>query len=260
MCFYFVQERNDHANNRIGYTDISSSSDETDSDVSDNESDSSYVGSVSPITSEEESLSESSEESDTETSQQSAMSPSCSSASGSSSFQQASQRDTSAGPSVQLARQDICLFSMVGDNVDKTIRQRYMRSNAQKSDSLHYFHSFAVRDRIDFSVLSDVVPPLPRVSVNQIAQSLFPSPEDDQALLHNFVTLISRVLVKHVKYFEVTFDKAVDWHIQHEFSNEMSTESEVVSGDTLNVCMVIVVTIIAAFTLSYYIGTSRDHS
>ena len=45
-----------------------------------------------------------------------------------------------------------CGFRIVGDNIDKTVRPRDMRHN-HHTTSLHYFHSYAVRDLILFTHL-----------------------------------------------------------------------------------------------------------
>ncbi len=47
-------------------------------------------------------------------------------------------------------------FKIVGDNVDKNVTPRYLRIN-HRVKSLHYYHSFAVQDRIDVSNLSDEI-------------------------------------------------------------------------------------------------------
>ena len=52
-----------------------------------------------------------------------------------------------------------CAFRLCGDNVDKTIKQRHMRLATRKLESIHYFHIYAVADRIDFSHLSKSVIP-----------------------------------------------------------------------------------------------------
>ena len=44
-------------------------------------------------------------------------------------------------------------FKLVGDNLDKNIRPRYQHFNVYITKSLHYFHSYAVRDRISFQNL-----------------------------------------------------------------------------------------------------------
>ena len=49
-----------------------------------------------------------------------------------------------------------CGFCLVGDNIDKTIGPRDMRLNNQ-SKSLHYFHVYAVKDRVDVRHLSPSV-------------------------------------------------------------------------------------------------------
>ena len=91
------------------------------------------------------------------------------------------------------------MYRLCGDNIDKTIKPRYMRSDRCNKGTIHYFHSYALADRIDFSYLSDVVPPLPRVSLSQIATSVLPSAEDNKLLLRNFTTLLSRVRVENVQ-------------------------------------------------------------
>ena len=40
-------------------------------------------------------------------------------------------------------------FRLVGDNIDKSIKPRDMRLDHQ-SKQLHYFHVYAVKDKIDF--------------------------------------------------------------------------------------------------------------
>ena len=124
-------------------------------------------------------------------------------------------------------------YRICGDNIDKTIRPRYMRCDGGKANSIHYFHSYAVADRINFSDLSEDTLPLPNVSNEQLAISLLPSIEDDVATCKNFATLVSRALVNNVDFFKLTFDGVVEWHIQHEFSEEMSKKSEIVSSNTL---------------------------
>ena len=120
-------------------------------------------------------------------------------------------------------------FCICGDNIDKSTKPRYMRYGRNKANSIHYFHSYAVADRINVSNLSETAPPLPNVSAEQLAISLLPSVEDDIAIRNNFATLVARALVNHMDFFKFTFDGVVDWHITHEFTTEMSKKSESVS-------------------------------
>jgi len=72
------------------------------------------------------------------------------------------------------------MFRLCGDNVDKVVKQRYMRP-----DSVHYFHSYSVRDRIDFTCLSVLVPRPIASTLQQHALNLLPSPSDNHALREN---------------------------------------------------------------------------
>ena len=105
----------------------------------------------------------------------------------------------------------------------------------QAWEAMHYFHSFAVKDRIDFTHLPNT--PLQRAlpSPGAIAKSLLPSPEDDVALAKNLGTIVSRILAADMKYFDFTFDGVTERHIQHPHSVEMQHKSTVGSNE---LCMV----------------------
>lgn len=105
------------------------------------------------------------------------------------------------------------------------MKPREMRSDHQKR-SLHYFHTYAVKDRVDLNKVSDqkVQPDLGSIQLTE----LLPTGNDEEMLQRNFTILICRVLVKHMQYF-APFTKAIDRHIQHDFSKQMSQKSEVVS-------------------------------
>ena len=78
-------------------------------------------------------------------------------------------------------------YKIVGDNIDKNIRASFQRLNHQ-TKSLHYFHTFAVRDRVDFSGLSDVTPHYVKID----PATLLPGPTDLQALLNDLQVIVSR--------------------------------------------------------------------
>lgn len=123
----------------------------------------------------------------------------------------------------------IATFKLCGDNIDKSVKRRYMRSD-KGNLSLHYFHSYAVMDRIDVSDLSDEIVPRCLPNPDVIARSLLPSAHDDSFLKQNFAVLVSRVLAKHFAFFSFTFEDSVRWHIQHEFSDQMAKKSTAVSN------------------------------
>lgn len=118
-----------------------------------------------------------------------------------------------------------CGFKIVGDNIDKTVKPRDMRSDRQ-TKSLHYFHLYAVRDRIDASSLSEE-PQL--VDPDAPVEELLPTVEDARVMLANFEVLIARVLVQHMPFFSRSFADIVVDHIPHRFSEMMAQKSDVVS-------------------------------
>ncbi len=132
--------------------------------------------------------------------------------------------DSFLGPAPSAHPPALKTYKLVGDNLDKNVRPRDMRSDYQ-GRSLHYFHTYAVRDRVDLTNVSDVQisPDLSAIDLT----SLLPTAADRGELENNFAVLIARVLRKHMPFF-AKFGKGVERHIQHEFAHEMSLKSEVV--------------------------------
>lgn len=126
-------------------------------------------------------------------------------------------------------------FKLVGDNLDKSVKSRYLRLEGPRNKSLHCFNSFAVQNRIDFSHLPDALPSSGSNRPLQLASALLPSSEDDKALRRNFVVLISRILATHIPFFKFSFDDVVEWHIEHMYYEQMSSKSVVVSS--LIICL-----------------------
>ncbi len=119
-------------------------------------------------------------------------------------------------------------YKLVGDNVDKHVKPREMRVDAQ-AETLHYFNTYAVRDRVDASTLPDK-PALPDRSSIEV-EDILPSPQDHTAITTNFAILIGRVLRKYMPYL-TNFGFGLEKHIKHKFY-EMSHKSEVVSTTCL---------------------------
>ena len=78
-------------------------------------------------------------------------------------------------------------FKEVGDNLDKNIRPSFQRISHQ-TKSVHYFHTLAVRDRIDFSDLSESVPHGIKISLT----TLLPSPADLANLFDELQVIVTR--------------------------------------------------------------------
>ena len=115
-------------------------------------------------------------------------------------------------------------YVIQGDNIDKTVRARDMRVDNQ-NQSIHYFNSFAVRDRIP-SVENPVESNHQKIDSAPLSTFL-PTAEDCSAIRDGYITLISRVLVENL-VFLAPFKQCVPQHIVHEYSQEMSKKSEMV--------------------------------
>lgn len=146
-------------------------------------------------------------------------------------------------------------FRICGDNIDKTIRRRHMRSD-RGTISLHYFHSFAVQNRVDFSGLSDSQPDNSGiVDMKAMACAIQPTKADDQTLRRNFATFVSRILCKRMKFFKLCFDGLVNRHIEHRYSYEMSQKSLVVS-----IIIMMVYRLVHSFSQSGVVSTKGPGS
>ena len=114
-------------------------------------------------------------------------------------------------------------FKYVGDNIDKNIKPRHQTLDSQ-GKSLHYFHYYALMDRIDLSTESDE-PPSETVSLT--IDDILPTEDDYTTILSNFATLTSRVICEHIAGF-APFKHLVKQHIEHVHQKEMCQRSKVV--------------------------------
>lgn len=138
--------------------------------------------------------------------------------------------ESSAAPTSQ----SLPTYKLVGDNFDKNVTPRHMTLDNQ-TKSLHYFHVYGIRDRIDLSHYSDVPPNPTAIDFTKI----LPSKEDQSHLKHNFSIMIARVLKKYMPYFK-KFGSGLERHIRHEYYEEMSMKSKVVSTFSILVLIVII--------------------
>lgn len=141
--------------------------------------------------------------------------------------------DRTADETSQFSGSQPLGFKLVGDNVDKTVKARYMRMDRYSNKSLHYFHCYAVLNRIQFN-LPDESPVLSES--REIARSLLPSPVHDEQMQAYFVIIISRILYSNMDYFKVSFDSCVKWHIEHKYYQQMCKKSHVVRLYTYYYC------------------------
>ena len=83
---------------------------------------------------------------------------------------------------------------------------------------MHFYNSFAVRDRVNISSLSDITPDLRRIPLVSIpVNDVLPSKTDESNLTHNFTLLVCRQLVDHLKYFRENYSDVVNRHIKHDY-------------------------------------------
>lgn len=116
-------------------------------------------------------------------------------------------------------------FKIVGDNIDKNVRPRHQHVDTH-TRSLHYFHAFAVLDRIDLSQCSEINPSIDPWSFD--LEKLLPSTEDILELKSNFQVHIGRIITTFLECLE-PLSVVVPQHIKHKYSHEMSKKSIVVS-------------------------------
>lgn len=77
-------------------------------------------------------------------------------------------------------------FKLVGDNLDKNFRRTFQRAD-YTTISHHYFHMFAVKDRVNLSELSDSQ----REGVIDVPL-LLPTEDDHMKMRREFSILLSR--------------------------------------------------------------------
>jgi hypothetical protein len=87
----------------------------------------------------------------------------------------------------QAQAKDPPFFKIVGDNIDKTVKPREETSD-NHNKSLHYFHSYAVRDRTNAYGLEDN-PHLPNIEDINILDVL--QTDDDRNILKKNMSIIA---------------------------------------------------------------------
>ena len=87
-----------------------------------------------------------------------------------------------------------------------------------RTKSLHYYNTYAVKDRIDISHLPETHIITPKLTLDDILLTN----EEYSSLKTNFGILVSRMLCQNFKYFKTNFSDVVTRHITHKYSKEMS--------------------------------------
>ena len=114
---------------------------------------------------------------------------------------------------------------IVGDNWDLEVKAR-CQTKSQNNKSLHYFHAYAVKDRVIPKGLSNQ---RPQKGIDEVEmQEILPTAEVQESILSDLCYIIPRVIAEYLLPYK-TFRKAVHYHIPHAHSQEMTEKSEVVS-------------------------------
>lgn len=115
-------------------------------------------------------------------------------------------------------------IKIVGDNVDKTVKTRYMRVD-QQGRSLHYFHAYAAQDRFDLTMPEEA----PKIPDDPDLDKLLPSDCDNSTMKKLFAIHVARIICKHMPFFSEDFGDVIPENLEHPMSYEMRQKSQVVS-------------------------------
>ncbi len=90
---------------------------------------------------------------------------------------------------------------------------------------------YCVKDRIDFSGLSQV----PKsIDIDDSLYSILPSDRDYNCLKQNVAILIARIIHEHTHFFGEDLKRLIPTHVPHQYTNQMTVKSEVVSKHTIH--------------------------
>lgn len=116
-------------------------------------------------------------------------------------------------------------YKIVGDNLDKNVKPRNQTLERQ-THSLHYFNCYAVHDRLNLSTYSDDPPDIDLTTLD--TNTMLPSQEDLDGLIHNMAIIAGRIVHKYIPAF-AEIPHLSQQHIKHPYSKQMSSKSTVVS-------------------------------
>ena len=94
--------------------------------------------------------------------------------------------------------------------------------------SMHYFHSFATLDRVDFSGLStERVAKIPSDIMAIPSSAILPNAADCMNLRSNYVVTVARIVAERLPYFNFLLPCLP--RSSHQYSKNMCQKSETVS-------------------------------
>jgi hypothetical protein len=113
-------------------------------------------------------------------------------------------------------------FSIVFDNIDLEIRRKDMTMANQNQD-VHWVNHKMVQNRVSGNQLPWQGPKQELMDVPNI--KFLPNMQDHKKQRHNYIVLVSRILVSYFDCFEPLKDSCIQ-HIPHNYTKEMNQKSE----------------------------------
>ena len=117
-------------------------------------------------------------------------------------------------------------FKICGDNIDKHVHRRHIRSD-QQNKTLHYFHSYSVKDRINLHDVSDAGPQKPS-TIPEVLNKVEPDAQENAVIVDACAILLSRMMCDSMQYFMENYGGVVQRHTPHKYKHEIASKSEVV--------------------------------
>ena len=143
--------------------------------------------------------------------------------------------DSYADQSTEVAKQWQNLSVVhAGDNVDVRSHRRH-ESSSKSSMDMHFYNSITFKSRVNFSFLSDIPPVIPQQFTMDHLRSLLPASSDYELLIQQ----LSSIVAEEWSSVDSEFSKYIVTP-QHQFSEETSTKSEMVSFEQLHLKFVFV--------------------
>lgn len=119
----------------------------------------------------------------------------------------------------------IFLCRLVGDNIDINIQAK-IQSETQTNRSIHWTQQYAIRNRINEPSFDTKSPQIPLKDIDLI--NLLPNKKVQENLKMRWAILVGRVICKYLTKFK-HLNRVVVYHINHAYSKEMASKSDIVS-------------------------------
>lgn len=119
-----------------------------------------------------------------------------------------------------------CGFSLCFDNVNQRTTVRHQTKDA-KNKMFNMVQGYAARDRVPTLHLNDDLP-LPESIKTIPLENYTPSEMDEVDLRVEFTTIVHILLCEYIPIFKPLVN-AINWHIQHRFSDVSAAKSQLFS-------------------------------